>query len=38
MRLSWNGEAAEERRGIAQGNPLLHFLDFSFHFLCAVGI
>ena len=38
MRLSWNGKAAEERGGIVQGNPLLHFLDFSFYFFCPLGI
>src|ERR1035437_6930656 len=38
MTLSWNGEAAEERGGIVQGNSLLNFLDFFFHFLCPLGI
>src|SRR5450759_2921622 len=38
MRLSWIGEAAEERGEIVQGSPLLHFLDFSFYFFCPLGI
>ena len=38
MRLSWNGEAAEERGGIVQGNPLLHLLDFSFYFFCPLRV
>lgn len=38
MRLSWNGEAAEECGGIVQGNPLQHLLDFSFYFYCPIRI
>src|ERR1035437_4693280 len=32
------GKAAEKRGRIVQGNPLFHFLDFSFYFFCPLGI
>jgi len=32
------GKAAKKRGGIVRGNPLLHFLDFSFYFFRPLGI